>query len=99
LVGEIGDEAAQEIHDVFISETDARLKLLRRLSLQRERIKIGREAHSLKSAAGTFGYRRLANMAQLLEKAVPRLAADEYGELLDGIDAAYAAARELEPQH
>jgi signal transduction histidine kinase/HPt (histidine-containing phosphotransfer) domain-containing protein/ActR/RegA family two-component response regulator len=99
LVGEIGEEAAREIHGVFISETDARLKLLRQLSLQQERIKIGREAHSLKSAAGTFGYHRLAGLAQLLEKALPRLAADEYRELLDGIDAAYAAARELEPQH
>jgi signal transduction histidine kinase/DNA-binding NarL/FixJ family response regulator/HPt (histidine-containing phosphotransfer) domain-containing protein len=98
LVSEIGDEAAQEIHDVFISETDARLKLLRGLPLERDRIKIGREAHSLKSAAGTFGYRRLASLALLLERDAPRLTADAYVELLDGIDAAYAAARKLEPR-
>jgi signal transduction histidine kinase/DNA-binding response OmpR family regulator len=98
LVSEIGDGAAQEIHDVFISETDARLKQLRALSLEQDCIKIGREAHSLKSAAGTFGYRRLASLALLLERGAPRLTTGEYVELLDGIDKAYAAARELEQQ-
>ncbi|MGY3448829.1 ATP-binding protein [Bradyrhizobium sp. USDA 4353] len=99
LVGEIGDDAAQEIRDVFFSETDARLKLFRKLSLDGERIKIGREAHSLKSAAGTFGYRRLATYALALEKSAPRLSAKEYSELLDNIDAAYAAARAQELQY
>ncbi|CCE05718.1 putative sensor histidine kinase with a response regulator receiver domain and a phosphotransferase (HPt) domain [Bradyrhizobium sp. STM 3843] len=96
LQGEIGEEAAREIHSVFISETDARLKLLRELSLNRERIRIGREAHSLKSAAGTFGYRRLASLALALEKSAPRLSKEDYAELLDSIDAAYAAARAQE---
>lgn len=96
LLDEIGEAAAREIHDVFISETTARLKLLRELSLDRERIKIGREAHSLKSAAGTFGYRRLANLALALEKDALRLSQQEYVELLDNIDAAYAAARAQE---
>ncbi|MGJ4892587.1 ATP-binding protein [Bradyrhizobium sp. HKCCYLR20261] len=99
LVGEIGDDAAQEIRDVFLSETDARLKLFRKLSLDSERIKIGREAHSLKSAAGTFGYRRLASYALTLEKNAPRLSEGEYIELLDNIDAAYAAARAQELQY
>ncbi|CCD91764.1 putative sensor histidine kinase with a response regulator receiver domain and a phosphotransferase (HPt) domain [Bradyrhizobium sp. ORS 375] len=99
LVGEIGDDAAQEIREVFFSETDARLKLLRKLSLDGERIKIGREAHSLKSAAGTFGYRRLATYALALEKSAPRLSPKEYSELLDNIEAAYAAARAQELQY
>jgi signal transduction histidine kinase/HPt (histidine-containing phosphotransfer) domain-containing protein/ActR/RegA family two-component response regulator len=99
LVSEVGDQAAKEILDVFISETDARLKLLRELSVERERIKIGREAHSLKSAAGTFGYRRLASLALRLERGALRLSAGEYTELIDGIEAAYAAAREIDMQH
>ncbi|UFZ01794.1 ATP-binding protein [Bradyrhizobium ontarionense] len=99
LVGEIGDEAAQEIRDVFFSETDARLKLFRKLSLDGERIKIGREAHSLKSAAGTFGYRRLATYALALEKSAPRLSPKDYSELLDSIESAYAAARTQELQY
>jgi HPt (histidine-containing phosphotransfer) domain-containing protein len=83
---------------VFFSETDARLKLFRKLVLEDERIKIGREAHSLKSAAGTFGYRRLASYARALEKSAPRLSGNEYAELLDNIEAAYAAARTHELQ-
>jgi hypothetical protein len=50
----------------------------------------------LKSAAGTFGYRRLAGLANVLERTAPRLSKQEYIELLDGIDEAYAAARALE---
>jgi len=99
LVGEIGDEAAQEIRDVFFSETDARLELFRKLSLDGERTTIGREAHSLKSAAGTFGYRRLATYALALERSAPRIRAKDYFELLDNIEAAYAAARAQELQY
>ncbi len=99
LVGEIGDEAAREIRDVFFSETDARLKLFRTLPLERERVRIGREAHSLKSAAGTFGYRRLATYALALEKTAPRLSSTDYSELLENIEGAYAAARAQEVQY
>ncbi|HEX7677060.1 MAG TPA: ATP-binding protein, partial [Thermoanaerobaculia bacterium] len=68
LAREIGDEGAREIRIVFLTETDARLKLLRQLTPDAHRAKIGREAHSLKSAAGTFGYRRLASLALQVEK-------------------------------
>lgn len=99
LVGEVGEQAAEEILDVFISETDARLKKLRKLSLEHDRIKIGREAHSLKSAAGTFGYRRLAGLALRLEQSALRISPGEYAALIEGIEAAYAAAREIDMQH
>jgi HPt (histidine-containing phosphotransfer) domain-containing protein len=98
LVDEIGEPAAREIRDVFISETNARLKLLHALSPARERIRISREAHSLKSAAGAFGYRHLASLAVRLEGSVMRLSTAEYAELLDDIDEAYRAARELDLQ-
>ena len=78
--------------------TDARLKLLRTLPLERERIKIGREAHSLKSAAGTFGYRRLAGLALQLEQSAPRISIGDYTGVLDKIEQAYAAARKLDLQ-
>ena len=99
MVGEVGEQAAEEILDVFISETDTRLKKLRKLSLEQDRIKIGREAHSLKSAAGTFGYRRLAGLALRLEQSALRISPGEYAVLIDGIEAAYAAAREIDMQH
>jgi CheY-like chemotaxis protein/HPt (histidine-containing phosphotransfer) domain-containing protein len=98
LAREIGQEAALEIHAVFTAETEVRLKLFRELSIDGDWTKIGREAHSLKSAAGTFGYRELASLAQGLERDAPRLGASEYRALLDSMDAAYACASALELQ-
>jgi CheY-like chemotaxis protein/HPt (histidine-containing phosphotransfer) domain-containing protein len=99
LVREIGEQSASEIHAVFTEETEIRMKLLRKLSLELDRIKIGREAHSLKSSAGTFGYRELASLAQKLEEAARWLAEGEYRELLDRMDASYSAAKAQELQH
>ncbi len=96
LASEIGDDGAGEIRSVFLTETDARLKLLRQLSLDTDRARIGREAHSLKSAAGTFGYRRLAGLAFEIEQNAGELSNGEYLELLDKIDAAYADGRARE---
>ena len=98
LVREIGEEAACEVHAVFAAETESRLKLLHGLSIERERTKIGREAHSLKSSAGTFGYRGLAGLALRLEREAVRLADGEYRALLDQMDAAYSSAAALELQ-
>jgi CheY-like chemotaxis protein/HPt (histidine-containing phosphotransfer) domain-containing protein/anti-sigma regulatory factor (Ser/Thr protein kinase) len=98
LVREIGEEAAIEIHAVFTSEAGARLKFLRGLSIEQERTRIGREAHSLKSSAGTFGYRELAGLALRLEREAARLTEAEYRQMLDRMDAAYGLAMAKEPQ-
>ena len=52
---------------------------------------------SLKSAAGTFGYARLAALALRLEQSAEKLGDGEFHDLLDLMDAAYAAARAQEP--
>jgi HPt (histidine-containing phosphotransfer) domain-containing protein len=52
----------------------------------------------LKSAAGTFGYARLAALALRLEKSAERLGDAEFRELLDLMEAANAAARAQETQ-
>jgi histidine phosphotransfer protein HptB len=98
LVREIGADGACEVRDVFWSEACARLQLFRTLSLAQHHARIAREAHSLKSAAGTFGYVRLAALALRLEKSVEKLGDGEFRGLLDLMDAAYAAARAQEPQ-
>ncbi|MBW7974837.1 Hpt domain-containing protein [Bradyrhizobium sp. BR 10289] len=98
LVREIGEEGAGEVRAVFWSETSARLQLFRTLSLAQHNARIAREAHSLKSAAGTFGYVRLAALALRLEKSAETLGETEFHDLLDRMDAAYAAARAQEPQ-
>lgn len=98
LVREIGEDGACEVRDVFWNETCARLQLFRTLSLERHLGRITREAHSLKSAAGTFGYVRLAALALRLEQTAETLGEAEFHGLLDLMDAAYVAARAQEPQ-
>jgi HPt (histidine-containing phosphotransfer) domain-containing protein len=98
LVREIGQDGAGEVRAVFWSDTSARLKLFRTLDLGQHRSKIGREAHSLKSAARTFGYLQLATLAQQLEQNADTLGDAEFYDLLARMDAAYATAREQEPQ-
>ena len=66
--------------------------MLRGLGIETERVRIGREAHSLKSSAGTFGYRALAGLALRLEREAVRLPEGEYRALLDSMDAAYSSA-------
>jgi HPt (histidine-containing phosphotransfer) domain-containing protein len=97
LVREIGEDGAGEVRDVFWRETCARLQAFRTLSLAQHQAKIAREAHSLKSAAGTFGYVRLATLALRLEMSAERIGEAEFHDLLDLMDAAYAAARAQEP--
>ena len=98
LIREIGEDGASEVRAVFWSETSARLQLFRTLSLAQQQAKIAREAHSLKSAAGTFGYVRLSVLALQLEKSADALGDAEFHALLERMDAAYAAARAQEPQ-
>jgi HPt (histidine-containing phosphotransfer) domain-containing protein len=98
LVREIGEDGACEVRAVFWSETSARLKLFHTLALGQHRGRIAREAHSLKSTARTFGYLRLAALAQQLERTADALGDTEFCDLLERMDAAYAAAREQEPQ-
>jgi HPt (histidine-containing phosphotransfer) domain-containing protein len=97
LVREIGEDGAGEVRAVFWSETCARLQLFRTLSLAQHNARIAREAHSLKSAAATFGYVRLAALALQLEKSAETLGEAKVHDLLDLMDAAYDAARAQEP--
>jgi len=92
LAAEIGKEAAAETLAMFVQETDDRLKLLRRLSIETDRLTIERDAHTLKSAAATFGLRDVAQLARTLERDAARITAGDYRALLDRIEAAFASA-------
>lgn len=98
LVGEIGEDGAGEVRAVFWSDTCTRLKLFRSLALDQHRARLAREAHSLKSAARTFGYLRLAALALRLEQTADTLGEAEFRDLLERMEAAYTAARVQEPQ-
>jgi HPt (histidine-containing phosphotransfer) domain-containing protein len=81
---------------VFWSETCARLELFRTLALDQHRARIAREAHSLKSTARTFGYVRLARLALQLERTADALGDAEFDDLLQRMEAAFAAAKAQE---
>lgn len=81
LIEEIDEDGAQATLEVFMSETMARLELMRSLNCDGDRERIEIEAHTLKGSSGTFGFRRMSNAARVLEYAA---------ETIDPVD--YAAS-------
>ena len=78
LVEEIGEETVCQMLDVFLEETKALLATLPRLSCSADRTRIEREAHSLKSAAGTFGFKHLSALARKFELGVAKMSDAEF---------------------
>ena len=97
LVEEIGEETVCQMLDVFLEETKALLATLPRLSCPADRTRIEREAHSLKSAAGTFGFKRLSALARKLELGAGKMSDAEFHAELDLIEQAFDAARTRMP--
>ncbi|NEW90196.1 response regulator, partial [Rhodopseudomonas sp. WA056] len=93
LVEEIGRDATLAVLTVFARDTEARIALFETLDIAAERRRIEREAHSLKSAAATFGLDRLSALARELEQSAPHLSQSDYAALTGQIKAAFAAAR------
>ena len=98
MVEELGEDGVRELMDIFLDETDRRIALLRKLSGETDRVKIAREAHSLKSDAGALGLAQLAELASALERDAPRMAEAEYLAALDRLAPAFAAGREKLPR-
>ena len=67
LIEEIDADSVRVTVDVFLAETVERLALLRRLSCDGDRKRIGDEAHTLKGASGTACLRQLAELSKTLE--------------------------------
>jgi signal transduction histidine kinase/DNA-binding response OmpR family regulator len=98
MVEELGEDAAQLLIDMFIAETDRRIALLREMSGMSDRIKIGREAHSLKGDAAALGLARLAELAAMLEREAQHMGKAEYAAALDRLAPAFADGRERLPK-
>jgi HPt (histidine-containing phosphotransfer) domain-containing protein len=95
IVEELGEDGVRALVDIFLAETDRRIALLRGLSGLSDRIKIGREAHSLKGDAAALGLPRLA---ETLEREAPHMGKTEYRTLLERIEPTFAASRETLPK-
>ncbi|MGP9810287.1 ATP-binding protein [Rhodopseudomonas sp. NSM] len=94
LVAEIGEQSSRDVLAVFVRDTEARLDLLATLQITTHRRQIEREAHSLKSAAATFGLDRLASLARELERSAPELSEAGYIAQVAEIRACFAAVRQ-----
>ena len=97
LAEEVGSDGVRQILAVFTRDTTQRLARMRELSFAADRDTIEIEAHTLKGASGTFGLHELSALARSLEAAVDDLSEEAYREALDGLEAAFAAARERIP--
>ncbi len=98
MVDELGEDGARALVDMFIAETDRRIALLRTLSGMGDRIKIGREAHSLKGDAAALGLAQLSWLAEMLEREAQHMDDAASVAALDRIVPAVAAAGERLPK-
>jgi hypothetical protein len=97
MAEEIGEESIEEIAAVFVKDTEARLVMFDTLTVDSDRRTIEREAHSLKSAAATFGLTGLSTTARDLEKSAHSIDAADYATAVTQLRAQFAAARAPQP--
>ena len=97
MADEIGEEAIQEIAAVFVKDTETRLALFDTLTIESDRRTIEREAHSLKSAAATFGLTDLSTTARDLEKTAHSIDAAGYASTVARLRALFGATRAPQP--
>ena len=89
LISEIGAQAVSELLTVFSADTARRFELLDGLSIESDLARIEREAHSLKSSAGTFGLWKLSRLAQKLEAGAGNMSENDYREIVAEMKAVY----------
>jgi two-component system, sensor histidine kinase and response regulator len=89
LLRDIGLDGVQETVAVMVEETACRLDRMRRLADQGNIGELIREAHSLKSAASTFGLDTLAALAKRLEAALRLDQKVDHGAILGRMDRAF----------
>ena len=75
LVSELGAEDAAEVLRAFLEDTRTKIEVLR--AVPPDPVLIRREAHSLKSSAGTFGFTALSGLALNVEQNALRMMPDE----------------------
>jgi signal transduction histidine kinase/CheY-like chemotaxis protein/HPt (histidine-containing phosphotransfer) domain-containing protein len=89
LKEEIGADGAAEILNIFLTSNAQRLNVLRRSVDDDDRDTVGREAHSMKSAAATFGFRHLSDLARELEQEAAGLDHDDLVQRVCLLSAAF----------
>jgi hypothetical protein len=93
LIGDIGENSAHEVLDLFFEDSAEKLALLRAGSNACDPKIAQRHAHALKSAAATFGFTTLSALARSLETEAHELSAPEIAARARRLGDALARAR------
>jgi len=93
LIKEIDLDAALEIFNAFIEDSQHRLRSLPALALDTDRNRLRVEAHSLKSTAATFGLRKLSELARQLEREAPVIQQPDFQSIVDRLDEAFETGK------
>jgi HPt (histidine-containing phosphotransfer) domain-containing protein len=93
LVNDIGENAAREVLQLFFRDSAEKLDMLSKAGDGCTSKIAQRHAHSLKSAAATFGFKNLSALAQTLEAEAHGLSLAEIALRARGLSAALAQAQ------
>ncbi|MBR1087587.1 Hpt domain-containing protein [Bradyrhizobium manausense] len=77
LVSELGAEDAAEVLKAFLEDTEGKICTLGALPPNPALVR--QEAHSIKSSAGTFGFRELSELAFSIEQNALRMTPEQLG--------------------
>ena len=96
LIGDVGEEAAQAITEVFLRDSRARIQRMLDRAGGQDFMALGREAHALKGSVDMLGFERLTFVSSMLEIAGKEGAAEpELAQLVDSLKTEFAEVERL----
>ena len=84
LIEDTSLAAVNRMMSVFVSETNKRIQMMIKYIEQEDWVELGKEAHSLKSSAASYGALSLSELAEKIEKNVYELDHTQMLSQLDG---------------
>jgi histidine phosphotransfer protein HptB len=93
LGAELGEADAIEVLQAFLEDTASKMVTLAASGDDRSLIR--REAHSIKSSAGTFGFSDLSRLAKELEFSAETIPLEQLQERLRQLEQTFQATREF----
>ena len=89
LVIELGADDIAELLDVFLADTTSKIDAL--TVNYGDRITTRREAHAIKSSAGTFGFAELSGLARDLERGSEAMSEAQLQQAVDALRQSFGA--------
>jgi DNA-binding response OmpR family regulator len=93
LAEEIDLEDAIAAFELFVTDTQRTLQSFAAMAVDPDRKRVQAGAHSLKSTAATFGFRKLWKLARQLEQDAPVMPGPEFRSIVPRFDEAFAQGR------